>query len=499
MTRSMASPIFLPSQLPVEASAQSEAPIILPDHRLLHTNEPPTALEAKSVNATLAETRSDISCIEEDISRLRIQLQKLQVKHDEAAEHLTRTTGVFSPLRILPPEILCQIFLKTLSSPRNETSWGRFDVEDSPWVLGHVCSRWRAIARECPALWSQVTINFSELSTYSNPSALYPTSMFDTQLLRAEKLNVAMRWETLDIRVVKGTLPLLADLRDSGFPVLRRLRIKWIGPSVDKEVDCFRIAPSLRYVIFFTIRFTIHISGHQITRYQLDVSRQMHLCTLRTTPNLIEARIFVTNSHTAPEMAGIELAHLRVLYVSDPDILDHLTLPVLEDLRARCRSVEDGRVLPAHLESVLPTILRNTPSIVEFRLMVNGAVPIDGVSDLMSALTIHSDPPLAPHPRAISVAAHQEFSCAPFLDMLESRWKFARANLEDPQSLASGLQTTTGLASALLCRKAGGAPCTRGMRERVDKLKSEGLDLFVPRAGGLAAVAMNKWMLHTYD
>ncbi|KAJ7157290.1 hypothetical protein C8R46DRAFT_859860, partial [Mycena filopes] len=60
--------------------------------------------------------------------------------------------SILSGLRRLPLEILAYIFLLTIPSVE-ETCPLR-----SPWILGHICRRWRAIALATPALWSSIVI-----------------------------------------------------------------------------------------------------------------------------------------------------------------------------------------------------------------------------------------------------------------------------------------------------------------------------------------------------
>ncbi len=56
--------------------------------------------------------------------------------------------SLLSPIQCLPAELLLHIFqfIPTGSDPR--------DISRSPWILGHICSYWRAISVNCPALWT---------------------------------------------------------------------------------------------------------------------------------------------------------------------------------------------------------------------------------------------------------------------------------------------------------------------------------------------------------
>ncbi|KAJ6535339.1 hypothetical protein DFH09DRAFT_931827, partial [Mycena vulgaris] len=51
----------------------------------------------------------------------------------------------------LPPENLAQIFMFCLPSGR----WASYEpnTEKAPWVLGQVCSHWRAVALSTSGLW----------------------------------------------------------------------------------------------------------------------------------------------------------------------------------------------------------------------------------------------------------------------------------------------------------------------------------------------------------
>ncbi|KAJ6517871.1 hypothetical protein C8R47DRAFT_959956, partial [Mycena vitilis] len=83
--------------------------------------------------------------LEAGIARLHAQLHKLEEDHVALSIYRSKSSAILSPLRRMPPEVLSEIFSWTLPPPRNGTRRGT-KMTDTPWVLTHVCSRWRAIA-----------------------------------------------------------------------------------------------------------------------------------------------------------------------------------------------------------------------------------------------------------------------------------------------------------------------------------------------------------------
>ncbi|KAJ7605341.1 hypothetical protein FB45DRAFT_699224, partial [Roridomyces roridus] len=62
-----------------------------------------------------------------------------------------------SLLKRIPPEMVAEIFSLTVPSPW-EMAGFRSREKHSPWILGHICSRWRAVALSTPSLWSLICL-----------------------------------------------------------------------------------------------------------------------------------------------------------------------------------------------------------------------------------------------------------------------------------------------------------------------------------------------------
>ncbi|KAJ7114061.1 hypothetical protein C8R44DRAFT_550044, partial [Mycena epipterygia] len=120
--------------------------------RLLESNELPMVSDQTFVKSVLSKTRARLSKVDEEIARLLNRLKKLQEESASLSITAAQNFAVLSPLRRMPPEILCQIFSATLPTALDMAS-GRWNVGDSPWVLGQICSGWRAVSLSYPSLW----------------------------------------------------------------------------------------------------------------------------------------------------------------------------------------------------------------------------------------------------------------------------------------------------------------------------------------------------------
>ncbi|KAJ7117629.1 hypothetical protein C8R44DRAFT_555445, partial [Mycena epipterygia] len=120
----------------------------------LTTNEPPEDTESTFIRAVASKTGSRLAYLDTKISQLRDWLIQLEEERATLTVYHSQNTAILSPLRRMPPELLCEIFSWTLPSVREALQRRRFDTKHSPWVLTQICSRWRAIALSTASLWS---------------------------------------------------------------------------------------------------------------------------------------------------------------------------------------------------------------------------------------------------------------------------------------------------------------------------------------------------------
>ncbi|KAJ7609005.1 hypothetical protein FB45DRAFT_707482, partial [Roridomyces roridus] len=114
----------------------------------------PEEAELDSIRSFASTTRARLAVLEEGIVELEDRLKQLQSERAALKALHEEDSAILSPLRRVPPEILAEIFSWTLPGPDDGFALAGRKVKHSPWILGHICRRWRAIALSTPSLWS---------------------------------------------------------------------------------------------------------------------------------------------------------------------------------------------------------------------------------------------------------------------------------------------------------------------------------------------------------
>ncbi|KAJ6463570.1 hypothetical protein C8R45DRAFT_1177472 [Mycena sanguinolenta] len=504
-------------------------------YRLLNSNDSPyESCDVELVNSVVAETEKCLARIDDQIARLRSRLAQLEAQRVSLSKHLERNKSILSPLRCLPPEILVEIFSWTLPSIVSVRRCGSFDVTHPPWTLGHISSRWRAVALTSPSLWSLIAVNYT--GTADDRPAI-PQSMLETQLERARTLKVhfyasenfttmghqqrmfeflaahSTRWEELSISLTANMVRLLTRLQGQ-LPALRRLWLQWDSARSQPkatasqliDIDCFATAPLLVDVgvyneyVFVPVRLPIR----QLVRYQLDGPWTVHKRLLEQAwRTLVELRIeisFDLPSWDDSDHHIITIPSLKSLYVRDAHILDHLTLPALEEVALSAwdwyaalfvtnldsltrRSVCPLRRLcvkgPFSSASTLD-LLRALPSVVELAFIANSHSFAHEAEELVEAL---SDVSVAPYLSEISLGCENKCDIyyTRYAEMLRMRWEADHCALHR---------------AALLMDSDSGSGLSDGTRFFLDILREEGLDL-VLREGAEAAEVIGGWTFNS--
>jgi hypothetical protein len=238
---------------------------------------------------------------------------------------------------------------------------------------------------------------------------------------------------------------------------------------------------------------------HQLTHYFLNApwEEQKHILSLAL--NLVEAHITV-NFDLEPWPAPndpIRLSHLRGVYVSNPEILDHLVAPSLEGLALAPVHDETASEVLSHLEAFvdrsgchlqklycrgLPDpdtttrILQKFTSITELVMESNDYWGTTRrADDLMATLTLSSTAAIAPNLSRVVLACRNnddDDDCIDYwsyIRMVQSRWRAEDCALK---------------AAALLIGS--GAPTDRTTLLALQMLREEGLDFVLIE--GMAAM-----------
>ncbi|KAJ6471075.1 hypothetical protein C8R47DRAFT_1023260 [Mycena vitilis] len=377
-------------------------------HKLLNSNEPPLEVERPFFASVVSHLRSRLSHHDAKLARLRAQYIQLQEERATLSADLRKNTAVLSSLRRMPPEILSEIFVWTLPSELMVTNRAAVDLQDSPWMLTHICGHWRRVAIGSPSLWSFLVIN--GVSGDSPETALpgaYPLPLIRTQLQRANRLRLffmaptvspftehltallellayhSLLWEEVLMLAPRDFLPIV-DRVQGRLPLLRRL---WIqcnevadAPQTQDAMDCFQVAPALRDVtlVFEGPPVSCLLPANQLTRYHILCSREQHFSILNAAKNLTEARIHIHHGPvSASDIHGvIELGALRRLWVSDADVLGSLKLPALHDLAI----MHD--ILHLNVQSHIDALVTRSSCTLR-RLCVDGLPAVDLVTGIL--------------------------------------------------------------------------------------------------------------------
>ncbi|KAJ7147709.1 hypothetical protein C8R43DRAFT_529151 [Mycena crocata] len=147
-------------------------------HKLLTTDEVPDDNEQSFIRSVVYEAEKGVANLDEEISRLRDRLRKLEEERSLLSNYCTQNRGILSPLRRMPTELLAEIFLRTSVGEA-------LDIKAVPWVLSRVSRHWTAVSISTPSLWSLVFIDYTK-----NRHPSYPLPVLDTHIARAKQPKI---------------------------------------------------------------------------------------------------------------------------------------------------------------------------------------------------------------------------------------------------------------------------------------------------------------------
>ncbi|KAF8198808.1 hypothetical protein K438DRAFT_1717737 [Mycena galopus ATCC 62051] len=486
---------------------------------LLDTNEPPQAPELALIRPVAENGAARLAALDAEISRLKDRLIQLEGERAMWSKHHAKNLTILSPLRRMPSEILGEILSWALPGPPFRSP---LNIQDCPWVLTQVSSRWRAVALSRSSLWSMVYIDFRF-------GRLYPLEMVRTHMERAHTLKIhfyasedvssrpqiemfellserSAAWEELSIQLTAALLPHVATLR-SRLPTLQRAWVQWDTDASQTpditSIDFFRMSNSLVDIgVFSEYRFvpTILPMHHRLTRYDFDAPWKAHQTLLKSLPNLHEVRIRLDfDQEPWPDSDEIiDLLHLRRLSVTAIECLDYLRAPLLDDLAIREASPDTCDHLEAFLirssspihrlcidglcdAASMCKLLQKYPSITEIAIARDGA-EATVLKDFLCHFTVSDSIPgalMLPHISRIDIGCENSdvFDYPLYLNMVESRWNADRSALAFVELVLSGTQPD---------------PDARTLA-RMDMLRNAGLGVLVS-AGEEAEYRMSTWV-----
>ncbi|KAJ6582059.1 hypothetical protein B0H19DRAFT_891841, partial [Mycena capillaripes] len=117
----------------------------------LDTNDPPAEFNLSCIREFVSRGSARRAVLDSKIAPLQEELEKLLSERNSLDTDIRKHEGALSPLRRMPTEIISFIF--TFALPPFAYSSNIMTVQEGPWILAAVCSRWRKIVLSCPCFW----------------------------------------------------------------------------------------------------------------------------------------------------------------------------------------------------------------------------------------------------------------------------------------------------------------------------------------------------------
>ncbi|KAF7347405.1 F-box domain-containing protein [Mycena venus] len=287
-------------------------PSFSPDFgHLLASNNVPLDSEIPLIRRIVSDGEDRIAALTALIGAFTAQIQHLEDvisqlndQRDEATEQVHKYRTIVSPVRRVPPELVCEIF--ALSAAKDRAHNVR-----PPWRLGGICQSWRQYALAYPRLWSTIVIPSHRSASGKNGPFL---AWNEAQLLRSANAPLDIyaahiRTGDPDPQLLDLIIPHCARWRSIYLHFNRSCALNWlhrVSGRLDRleklEVvkghvatfpDVFSAAPNLREVILADNELaastpSILIPWGQITRYWGVYSAKRQLEVLGGAPNLLE-------------------------------------------------------------------------------------------------------------------------------------------------------------------------------------------------------------------
>lgn len=132
----------------------------------------------------------------------------------------------------LPDDVLSLIFKSceplACRSDHLSTVFNTLHTDNFPWVLSHVCGRWRALALDSPLLWSTIQFDMDKIIPACVISAvLNDKAAFLLELSLQRSRNVDLRVEIRDIQDIEGVEQEREFLIASVIPLLVPTTARW--------------------------------------------------------------------------------------------------------------------------------------------------------------------------------------------------------------------------------------------------------------------------------
>ncbi|KAK0440811.1 hypothetical protein EV421DRAFT_766341 [Armillaria borealis] len=365
---------------------------------LLSTNAPLLEAEKTSFHKAKEDLPLVISDLDERIMQTQQLLHALMEERAQAAVDLRHAKAVLHPMRALPDDILCEIFIyntptwdEMAEAGRRLAFYDSLDARSGPWVLAQVCRNWRSVALSMPSLWSCISLDFNvyfrqrdrpadvalQLALHlqrarRSPLSIRIESMSDINLHSAFPivLSSMSQWRHLHIRTPVSSFHELGRCK-AFLESLEEVHIDAsIFPIQTQDIETFKMASNLRQLKLYEnghfYHHNLHLGWSQLTHLFARIDSDGIFRYFKELKNLVS---------------------LRLIFPSGPRKLDvsrRISLPKVQYLSLRRRG-------SAHMVNTVAGVfdMLDLPSL---RMVTFGATEIDGGTMLLDLPTSLSYP-----------------------------------------------------------------------------------------------------------
>ncbi|KAJ7309132.1 hypothetical protein DFH08DRAFT_486808 [Mycena albidolilacea] len=366
-------------------------------HNLFTSNDVPLESETSYIRDIVSDGQDQIDALNVQIAKMEAAITRLTQRRDAIGEHVSQHRVILSPVRRVPPELICEILALSVSGDDDEVSMDKpqlhirqiCGLNKPPWHLGLICRSWRRTVLGYPTLWCSIILPSSSPFPSDHHSLLL---MIETQLVRSAEAPLRVCWasnqheDSPDLDAVTLLLAHSSRWRVLGV-FCRGVKLDWLNaargslPALETlaviggeaEIpDIFLTAPSLRRVFLTDWHHqpswsVPKIPWAQITYYAESFtadSQVERLHSLQTAPNLVSCAIslsYWTDSYQ-PGVLTV-LPRLQRLRVVEAEFLQHLKAPLLQELFFWNNTGQDG------WSEIVPFVERSACSLQKLCLM----------------------------------------------------------------------------------------------------------------------------------
>jgi hypothetical protein len=289
------------------------------------------------------------------MSRLQMTMDRSATEQQKLEVSLNEHRSIVAPIRRIPSEMLCEIFLYCLEDRSDYRA-----VEKAPFQLSFVCNKWRRVVISTPQLWSYIFIRrgpivMEILQTWLLRSGTSPLTLIyeldDYENFYCYDYYIdaiiphSHRWKVVEFVMIAEGYKFLEDRFTDikgNLPMLERLRLRSLG-AYPEPMTVFETAPRLHALELTKMKPTLCLfPWHQLKHCHIrrfPIVQFPHM--LRQCTNLTHCTLDDPDVHvTIPGTSMTPLVHSQLQSMTlnwhgayDPRLLfNNLVLPALRNL-----------------------------------------------------------------------------------------------------------------------------------------------------------------------